>query len=825
MDADGEMGIVDFDYNRVRPYDDVLNGILDDYFGFNFYELPLVATGGNVMTDGQGKMMSTTLILTENDGIQTAQVTEYAYTQPQIENLVEQYLGVEDYYFFTDPLSNSTIDHIDCHAKLLDVDKVMIARVPVGHTNYAALEAVVDAWEAKTSSYGTPYQIFRVDQTSNNEPYANSFIYNGKIYVPQWNPSASASDLAAISAYQAAMPGFTVQGYYNSSFLSDDAAHCRVNTIFDEQMVFARHIPPTSAMASSSIALNVEISHSNALDPSATYIAYRHSTTGAWQNAALTYVSGDLWTANVPTPALGQRLYYYILATDTTTRYAKLPLCGASDPFEILIDIPAPNTAPTIVLPESITYAEDGSLIVDFGPFVADAESPDSSLSLNYSGNSQISVSVAGMNVTFSAAPDWHGTEMLNFVVSDGELTANDNVNVIVSSVTDPAIIGIDPLSLDFGVVTVGSTEMMPFTITNYGEATLSGSITTPVGFTVALATGRSSQATFGLSDTSSESRDLHDRNTLSYDVASGVTNTYNLSFSPTSEADYSSSVSISSNDPDHSIENIVVTGSGFIPNTAPAIDLPQSFSFDENGTLEVDFSAFVSDVDNDPLTLGYSGNTNVIVAIDGLSVTFTATQDWDGSEVLTFTVSDAEDTSSDTAEIIVNNVNVPPTIDLPDTFDFDENGSLVVNFGPYVEDADGETLTLGYSGNTNVIVAIDGLSVTFSAAPGWFGTEVLSFTVSDGTDTGMDQVSVTVNYVVTYLATPTLTVEKDSQGMLLHWNAITDANKYLVFRCEQPYGTYTQITQTDGTTWSDTDDLPTAFYYVRAVFDPTLAK
>ncbi len=748
FDTAGEMSIVDFRYNRNRPYDNAVNAVLDDQFGFGYYYMPLVATGGNVMTDGNGKMMSTTLIQTENDGVQNSQVTEYSYTLTQIEDLVEQYLGVDEYFMYADPLSNSSIDHIDCHAKLLDVDKVMIARVPSGHANYSALEAVVDLWETKTSSYGTPFQIFRVDQTSNNEPYANAFIYNNKIYVPQWNSTASAADLAAVAAYQAAMPGYTVQGYYNSSWLSDDSAHCRVHTVHDEQMIHVWHVPPASATANSSVTLNVEITHSNPLNAGSTYIAYRYSTTGQWQYATLNSVSGNTWSADVPTPALGQTIYYYILATDSTARSTKLPLCGASDPFELLVDIPGANTAPVITLPDSFTFAEDGSLAVDFGPFVTDNETADSGLSLSCTGNSQISVSINGLNVSFAAAADWHGTETLNFVVSDGELTGNDNADVIVTSVIDPAIIGVSPLSLDFGVVQVGMTEVRQFAIANTGEAALIGEITTPAGFTVTLATGGRNSTGTKFGSSSSATLGFQDRNNLGFNIASGTSNTYNLSFSPATEADYSSAVNITSNDPEHGLLNVILTGSGYIPNSAPEIDLPESFSFDENGSLEVDFTQYVSDVDNDPLTLGYSGNTHVNVAIDGLSVTFTAAQDWDGSETLTFTVSDGVEQASDIANVIVNNVNVPPTIVLPDSFEFDENGSLTVDFSLYADDADEEALTLSYSGNTHVNAAIDGLTVTFTAAQDWDGSETLTFTVSDGLDNASDEVLVIVSNV-----------------------------------------------------------------------------
>ena len=431
FDANGDMAIVDFRYNRNRPYDNAVNAILDDQFGFGYYYMPLVATGGNVMTDGQGKMMSTNLIMTENDGVQNSQVTEYSYTLAEIEDLVQEYLGVNEYFMYADPLSNSSIDHIDCHAKLLDVDKVMIARVPVGHSNYAALENVVDYWESKTSSYGTPYQIFRVDQTSENEPYANSFIFNNKIYVPQWNSTASAADQAAIAAYQAAMPGYTVQGYYSSSWLSDDAAHCRVHTIFDEQMIHLAHVQPTSATANSYVTLDVTITHSNPLNGGSTYIAYRHSTTGQWQTVPLTLVSGNNWTASVPTPALGQTLYYYILATDTTGRSAKLPLCGASDPFELLVDTAGANNAPTIALPETFEFDMNGNLVVDFSQYVDDVDGD--TLTLSYSGNTNVNVAINGLTVTFSATADWYGIEALTFTVSDGTDTASDDVNVKVN--------------------------------------------------------------------------------------------------------------------------------------------------------------------------------------------------------------------------------------------------------------------------------------------------------------------------------------------------------------------------------------------------------
>ncbi len=436
MDANNQMSIVDFRYNRVRPYDDVLNEQLDDTLGLGFYYMPLVATGGNVMTDGNGKMMSTNLILTENDGVQNAQVTEYSYTQAQIQTLVGNYLGATEYQFYTDPLSNSSIDHIDCFAKLLDVDKVIIARVPSTHANYAALEAVVASWQSKTSSYGTPYQIFRVDQSSNNEPYTNSFIYNNKIYVPQWNSTPSSYDTAAIAAYQAAMPGYAVQGFYNSSWLSDDSYHCRVNTIFDNQMIHTRFVPPTSAQALATIAISAEITHVNPLTSAGTYVAYKHSSTGSWQYVPMTNSTGNVWTANVPTPALGQTLYYYLKATDTTARTFYTPLCNSGDPFELIVNIPPANQTPVIDLPTGFSFDKNGSLVQSFATYVSDPDGDP--LSLSVSGNLHVQAAISGTQVTFGADLNWTGSETLTFTVTDGELEAEDSVVITVNPVNVP---------------------------------------------------------------------------------------------------------------------------------------------------------------------------------------------------------------------------------------------------------------------------------------------------------------------------------------------------------------------------------------------------
>ncbi|MDZ4182756.1 MAG: Ig-like domain-containing protein, partial [Candidatus Cloacimonadaceae bacterium] len=281
----------------------------------------------------------------------------------------------------------------------------------------------------------------------------------------------------------------------------------------------------------------------------------------------------------------------------------------------------------------------------------------------------------------------------------------------------------------------------------------------------------------------------------------------------------YEALITVNSNDPVHPQMQVQVMMEVTASNTPPTIALPDSFDFDMNETLAVDFSPFVDDVDADPLTLSVSGNTSIQVIIDGMDVSFSAPANWHGSEILIFTVNDGTADSSDDVIVYVNFVNTPPTIVLPDSFAFDMNGSLMVDFSLFVNDVDSDPLTLDYSGNSNISIAIDGMNVTFTAAADWFGSEELTFTVNDGTDDSSD--NVTVNVILSYLATPEISsIESTPTGVVLTWQPVANAQNYKIYRSFTPEGTYSFILATTQTSFEDVTDGASAFYKVIAVHD-----
>jgi len=131
--------------------------------------------------------------------------------------------------------------------------------------------------------------------------------------------------------------------------------------------------------------------------------------------------------------------------------------------------------------------------------------------------------------------------------------------------------------------------------------------------------------------------------------------------------------------------------------NNPPTIVLPDYFTFAEDSTLVEDFAVYIDDVDPDSLTLSVSGNIEITVDIAGTIVTFGAAENWNGTEILIFTVDDNQTraTASDSVDVIVTPVNDPPTIVLPDYFTFAEDSTLVEDFAVYIDDVDPDELTL----------------------------------------------------------------------------------------------------------------------------------
>lgn len=376
VESGGEISVLDFPYNRPRPQDDDVPLAVAASLGLEVFGMPLIHTGGNWMSDGYGCAASTELVVEENPGLDEAEIAQ----------LVRDYAGVERYFIRPDP-NNTYIDHIDCWGKFLDVDKVLIREVPASHAQYAEIEAAA-AWFAQTlSGWGTPYQIYRV-WTPNNQPYSNSLILNGRVFVPI---TGSSWDDEALAVYEAALPGYEVLGF-TGEWQSTDALHCRAKGIADPGLLHIHHLPaPAEVEAGRPVDLRARITacSGQALLADSLLCWFRVGE-GDWQSLPLLAEDGE-WSVSLPPLAPQQELEYLLQAADASGRFEQHPFTGRADPHRLSavgVELAAPLASLQLrdgqavlhwsTVPLALSYRVEGRTEAG-GPWQALAQTPDTS--------------------------------------------------------------------------------------------------------------------------------------------------------------------------------------------------------------------------------------------------------------------------------------------------------------------------------------------------------------------------------------------------------------------------------------------------------------
>ncbi|MCP4633730.1 MAG: agmatine deiminase family protein, partial [candidate division Zixibacteria bacterium] len=233
--VDDEMAIVDHVYNRPRPLDDLIPGVIGSEWSMDVYGMDLNTAGGNHMSNGLGTSMSTELVYDENSSL----------TEAEVDSIMLAYLGND--YDVLDYIESGGIHHIDCWAKFLSPAKIMVKDVPSYDPSYGLLNARAAYLSSLMSPWGRPYEVVRVYCPSGTA-YTNSLILGDKVLVPIFS---SSWDDEAIEAYENAMPGYEVLGF-TGSWYDDDALHCRTMGVPDRGMLRIKHVPLADQIGSGS---------------------------------------------------------------------------------------------------------------------------------------------------------------------------------------------------------------------------------------------------------------------------------------------------------------------------------------------------------------------------------------------------------------------------------------------------------------------------------------------------------------------------------------------------------------------------------------------
>ena len=408
----------------------------------------------------------------------------------------------------------------------------------------------------------------------------------------------------------------------------------------------------------------------------------------------------------------------------------------STDSVTFTVEETSSNTAPVADAGPDQEVDLDGALVALDGSGSSDADGDTLTYSWSFSslpsGSSLLDSDLADSGTDApSFTPDVAGDYEVTLTVSDGSDADSDSVVITVNEVTTNT-----PPVADAGT---DATYELGETVSLDGTGSYD-----PDGDAITYSWAVDSVP----SDSGMDDEDLVDADTDS------------ATFTPDVAGVYTFVLTVSDGTESDSDRVTITVEEGATTNTPPVADAGTDTTYELGETVTLDGTGSY-DADGDALTYSWAVDSvpsdsgmddGDLVDADTDSATFTP--DVEGEYVLTLTVSDGTDTDTDTVVITVEDTtvtNTPPvadagpdqTVELGDTVALDGTGS---------SDADGDALTYSWTLDSapsdsgmddEDLVDADTDSATFT--PDVEGEYVLTLTVSDGTDSSTDTVTITV--------------------------------------------------------------------------------
>lgn len=233
VDRSGQRASAVFRFNGwggkyVLEHDDKVGTRVADVLAFHRFEAPFVLEGGSVDVDGEGTILTTSQCL-ENENRNPGR------TRAMIEADLRDYFGAARTLWITEGLLNDHTDgHIDTIARFVRPGVVCCMAPASGDDpNRRVLEQIARELGGMTDAQGRKLQVMPLpspgrvlDEDDEIMPasYANFYIANTTVVVPQYGVSADADAVRAVAAL---FPERRVLGAPAKAILSGGGAfHC-----------------------------------------------------------------------------------------------------------------------------------------------------------------------------------------------------------------------------------------------------------------------------------------------------------------------------------------------------------------------------------------------------------------------------------------------------------------------------------------------------------------------------------------------------------------------------------------------------------------------
>lgn len=213
-----------------RDLDDRVSKLLAARLGLPAVEMPLLIEGGNLLSNGDGLLVTTTLTLVHNRHL--------GYDRARVDLLLHRYLGAKQVVYL-EPLADEPTKHVDMFATFPARDTIVVgeyspAQDPVNH---AILERNVRKLRGVKTSRG-PLNVVRVPMPPRGEDifggsYTNVVYANGVLLVPSYRPVDPAGLERAVGVYRRVLPGWKIKPVESRAWIIDEGSlHCVTLNVF-----------------------------------------------------------------------------------------------------------------------------------------------------------------------------------------------------------------------------------------------------------------------------------------------------------------------------------------------------------------------------------------------------------------------------------------------------------------------------------------------------------------------------------------------------------------------------------------------------------------
>ena len=403
----------------------------------------------------------------------------------------------------------------------------------------------------------------------------------------------------------------------------------------------------------------------------------------------------------------------------------------------VTINVLSINDAPVLSDIQDQSINEDNVFVLDI--VASDVDFDDLEFSASISGNGELSLE--GNDLTIIPDLNFNGTITVNVSVSDGELSDSQSFVLNVIPVNDAPVLSpisnqtinedetlVYPLEIenvDDDMVFFESSAGENFTVTfdgndlivvpaadwsGSGEITISaldGEYFSEQSFTLTVLPVNDAPVLDTVSD-----QDIDEDNTFcvalsGYDIDSSILN-YSTVIDGNGETSLDGNIVCITPDLNYNgniLVDVTVSDGELIDsgsftltvnpvNDAPVLSAIDNQTIDEDTSLIVELSA--SDIDGDDLTFSAT-NGDSDISVDGTTLTITPPDNYNGSEVVTVTVTDGEYSDSTSFTLTVNPVNDAPEVEYITLEGQEDTNHNITLIG---EDLEGDNLTYSIINN-----------------------------------------------------------------------------------------------------------------------------